>query len=90
MENMEGVLAILSAPVIIFLLFIAPIWLILHYRSRNKISAGLNEEERESLQELAQTAERMQERVRTLEAILDADHPNWRRKNEGRRHGEQN
>ena len=88
MENMEGVFAILSAPIIIFLLFIAPIWLILHYRSRNKISAGLNEEERESLRELARTAERMHERVRTLEAILDAEHPSWRHKSEGHRHGE--
>lgn len=88
MENMEGVFAILSAPIIVFLLFIAPIWLILHYRSRNKISAGLNEEERESLRELARTAERMQERVRTLEAILDAEHPSWRRKSEGYSHGE--
>lgn len=88
MENMEGVFAILSAPIIVFLLFIAPIWLILHYRSRNKISAGLNEEERDSLRDLARTAERMQERVRTLEAILDAEHPSWRRKSEGHSHGQ--
>lgn len=60
MENMEGVFAILSAPVLVFLVFIAPVWLILHYRSRNKISAGLNDDEREALQELAHTAERMQ------------------------------
>ena len=86
MENMEGVFAILSAPIIVFLLFIAPLWLFLHYRSRNKISAGLNEDEREALRELAGTAERMQERVRTLEAILDAEHPSWRRKSEGRSH----
>lgn len=85
---MEGIAAILTAPLLLFLVFIAPIWLILHYRSRNKISAGLNEEERDALRELARTAERMQDRVRTLEAILDAEHPNWRRKSEGRGHGE--
>lgn len=80
---MEGMVAILSAPIILFLIFVAPIWLILHYRSRNKINAGLNDEERASLQQLADTAERMQDRIKTLEAILESDHPNWRRK-----HGE--
>ncbi|MBA3987727.1 envelope stress response membrane protein PspB [Aliidiomarina maris] len=84
---MEGVFAILSAPLILFLVFVAPIWLILHYRSRNKISSGLNENERETLRQLAQTAERMQDRVRTLESILDAEHPNWRRQHEDRNHG---
>lgn len=87
MEGMEGVFAILSAPIILFLIFVAPIWLILHYRSRNKINAGLNDEERASLQELAHTAERMQDRIRTLEALLDAEHPSWRRKREERSHG---
>ena len=88
MDNMEGVFAILTAPIFVFLLFIAPIWLFLHYRSRSKINAGLNEEERESLRGLARTAERMQERVRTLEAILDAEHPSWRRKSEEHSHAE--
>lgn len=81
-------MAILSAPILVFLIFIAPIWLILHYRSRNKINAGLNDEERSSLRDLARTAERMQDRIKTLEAILDADHPNWRRKQGGPTYGE--
>lgn len=79
---MEGLVAIMAAPVIIFMIFVAPIWLILHYRSRNKINAGLNDDERQSLQDLARTAERLQDRVKTLEAILDAEHPSWRHKRE--------
>lgn len=83
---MEGMVAILSAPIILFLIFVAPIWLILHYRSRNKMNAGLNDDERDTLQQLADTAQRMQERIKTLEAILDSDHPNWRRTQGERSH----
>ncbi|RUO31939.1 envelope stress response membrane protein PspB [Aliidiomarina sedimenti] len=80
---MEGLVAIMAAPVIIFMIFVAPIWLILHYRSRNKINAGLNDDERQSLQDLARTAERLQDRIQTLESILDAEHPSWRHKHQG-------
>lgn len=87
MENsMEGIIAILTAPIFVFLIFVAPIWIILHYRSRNKINAGLNDEERASLQQLADSAQRMQDRIKTLEAILESDHPNWRRTQGDRTH----
>ena len=36
---------ILMAPIIIFLIIVAPIWLILHYRSKRQVSQGLTEEE---------------------------------------------
>ncbi|MGX5914254.1 envelope stress response membrane protein PspB [Aliidiomarina sp. Khilg15.8] len=80
---MEGLLGILIAPIIIFMIFVAPIWVILHYRSKSKMNSGLNENEASSLQALARQAERMQERVKTLEAILDAEHGNWRRNHGG-------
>lgn len=80
---MEGVLALMTAPIIIFLIIVAPTWLVLHYRSRNRINAGLNDEERDTLSSLARSAEQLQDRVRTLEAILDAEHPNWRRQERG-------
>lgn len=80
---MEGVIALATAPIILFLIIVAPIWLILHYRSRNKINAGLNDDERDTLSSLSQSAEQLQERIRTLESILDAEHPNWRRDQRG-------
>lgn len=85
-SSMEGIIAILTAPIFVFLIFVAPIWIILHYRSRNKINAGLNDEERASLQQLADSAQRMQDRIKTLEAILESDHPNWRRTQGDRTH----
>lgn len=76
----EAILGIVIAPVIIFMIFVAPIWLILHYRSKKQVNQGLSEEEYVTLQELADKAEKMGDRIHTLEAILDAEAPEWRSK----------
>lgn len=71
---------IILAPLIIFMVVVAPIWLILHYRSKGQVSQGLSEEEYIQLSELSETADKMSDRIKTLEAILDADTPDWRTK----------
>lgn len=76
----EAILGIVIAPVIIFMIFVAPIWLILHYRSKKQVNQGLSEDEYVTLQELADKAEKMGDRIQTLEAILDAEAPEWRNK----------
>lgn len=68
----------LVIPVIIFLVFVAPIWLIMHYRSQRQVSQGLKEHELNELNELAHKAESLGERVKTLESILDVEAPGWR------------
>lgn len=68
------------APVIIFMVIVAPIWLVLHYRSKGQVSQGLSEEEYIQLSDLSETADKMADRIKTLEAILDADTPEWRNK----------
>lgn len=73
-------LEVLVAPIIIFMLVVAPLWLVLHYRSKKQVSQGLSEHEHRQLIELASKAEKMAERVETLEAILDQEAPEWRRK----------
>ena len=77
---MGDVLGIVVAPIIIFTVFVAPIWLILHYRSKKQMSQGLSEDEYGRLQELADRAEKMGDRIQTLESILDAEAPQWRSK----------
>lgn len=67
-------------PTIIFMTIVAPIWLILHYRSKKQVSQGLTEDEHMSLQTLSNKAEMMADRIQTLEAILDAETPDWRNK----------
>lgn len=71
---------IIVAPVIIFMLVVAPIWLVLHYRSKRQVSQGLSEEEYVQLSELSELADKMADRIQTLEAILDAETPDWRNK----------
>ena len=42
---------ILVAPFILFMIFVAPLWLILHYRSKKQVSQGLSEHEHRQLLE---------------------------------------
>lgn len=72
----------ISGPLIVFLIFVAPLWLILHYRSKRKTSSGLSSEDYERLRSLSDKAESMQQRVDTLERILDSESPNWRQRYE--------
>ena len=69
---------IIVAPVIIFMIIVAPIWLVLHYRSKKQVSQGLSQEEYIQLSELSEVADTMADRIQTLEAILDVETPNWR------------
>lgn len=60
-------------------IFILPLWLFLHYRSRNKIAEkGLSPENIEKFRQLQNDAEHMEERIAALEQILDAKVPNWK------------
>ncbi|ATC94054.1 envelope stress response membrane protein PspB [Pseudoalteromonas tunicata] len=67
-------------PMIMFMIFVAPLWLILHYRSKKQVSQGLSEHEHRQLVDLADKAEKMAERINTLESLLDAEAPQWRNK----------
>ena len=69
---------VIGIPFILFMIFVAPIWVIMHYRSKNKMGQGLSDQELGQLNDLAQRAEKMADRIKTLEAILDAESPKWR------------
>lgn len=68
-----------AGPLIVFLIFVAPLWLFLHYRSKRKVGSALSSEDYEMLQKISDKASGLQARVETLERILDAESPNWRR-----------
>ncbi|NUY55589.1 MULTISPECIES: envelope stress response membrane protein PspB [Salinivibrio] len=70
----------LGFPLAIFLLFVAPLWLLLHYRSKRQVEQGLSGQDYETLQQLAQRAEKLQARVDNLERLLDAEAPQWRQR----------
>ena len=76
----EAVLEVLLVPAVLFMVVVAPIWLVMHYRSKRRGQAALSGEERAELERLTDLADRMGERIETLEAILDAETPDWRRR----------
>ena len=73
---------IIVVPLIVFLVIVAPIWIIMHYRTASKKAVGLSSEEQNSLNELNNIADKMEQRITTLESILDSESPEWRSKYE--------
>ena len=76
----EFFIVAMGVPMILFMLFVAPTWLVLHYRGKRQINKGLSENDYKDLQILADKAEQMSERIKTLETILDTEAPQWRQK----------
>ena len=74
-----GFFSYMYAPTILFMVIVAPLWIILHYKSQKKSGAGLSEHERQQLEELLVRLDKMADRVATLEEILDDRHGSWRR-----------
>jgi len=70
---------LLFVPVVLFLVIVAPIWLILHYATRNSASKRLTSKDEALLEDLHESARRLEERIESLERILDADNPEWRK-----------
>jgi phage shock protein B len=71
-------LKFLFVPTILFLVIVAPLWITMHYRSVNRSSRSLNQEDRESIEHMLETVDKLTDRIGALEAILDADHSQWR------------
>ena len=68
----------LHVPLILLLAVVALIWIIAHYVTRWRTAKSLTGEDEKLIQELWESAERMEDRIRTLEKILDAEAPHWR------------
>ncbi len=72
----------LVTPLIIFLVIVAPIWLIMHYRHKEKTAHNtVPGSDPELAERMLTLIEKMEGRIDTLEKILDADDPRWREKN---------
>ena len=63
---------------ILFMCIVAPLWLVLHYRSKKHQAVSLDDATVERLERLCDQAEQMTERIHVLEQLLDADSPEWR------------
>mgnify|MGYP001803300749 CR=1 FL=1 len=71
-------------PTILFMVIVAPIWVGLHYKSVNRASRSLSKEDRENVEQILVTVDKLTERIETLESLLDASHGDWRDADERR------
>lgn len=60
------------------ILFIGLPWIIFHYVTKWKTSATLTREDENLLDDLHETARRLDDRLATIERIMTADNPNWK------------
>lgn len=65
---------------ILFMVIVLPLWLILHYVAKFKATKSLSHADEETLAELWQISERFEQRIESLETILDEEVPGWRTK----------
>jgi phage shock protein B len=63
---------------VLFLTIVAPLWIIFHYVTKWRSARGLSAEDERMLADLWESAGRMENRIGSLEKILDAEAPGWR------------
>ncbi|MDB5726518.1 MAG: hypothetical protein JWQ16_3272 [Novosphingobium sp.] len=61
----------------ISMVFLALIWVILHYVTKWKTSPALTQDDEVMLEELYQVARRLDERMDTVERLVAADNPDF-------------
>lgn len=59
-------------------LFIGLPWVVLHYVTQWKRARGLSIEDENLLDELHETARKIDDRLRSIERIVAADNPDWK------------
>ena len=69
---------VIIVPIVIGTLFLGLPWLILHYVTQGKQAKTLTGEDEQLLDELYDTARRLEGRLHTVERIITADHPDFR------------
>ena len=70
--DFEGLVAILGA-------LVGLPWLILHYVTKWKTAPRITDEDEKLLDEMQLLARRLEDRVMTVERIIAADNPDWKR-----------
>lgn len=64
---------------ILFMVIVVPMWLILHYSTAWRKTKTITKGDEGLLEELWQLAQKIEERVDTLEVILDKKNNDWRK-----------
>lgn len=70
---------ILIPAIVMVTLFIGLPWLIFHYITKWKTAKTLTNDDEKLLDDLYEAGRRLEERLCTIERIMTAENPNWRR-----------
>ena len=68
--------------VIVFIAVPAPLFIVLHFITKWKQSREITGGDEQMLEDLWQLSQRLEERLESLEIILDNEMPQWRRQHE--------
>lgn len=70
----------LEVPIIILLTVVLPIWLVLHYVTQWKKTKTISAEDETNLGQLRRDAQKLEDRLESMERILDEEVPDWRQR----------
>jgi phage shock protein B len=77
---MSHLLELLFVPAVLFMVIVAPLWLIFHYVTVWKTQRNAGRADPGAVNSMWETARRLENRVAALEKLLDAEAPGWRSK----------
>jgi phage shock protein B len=76
----------LAVPGVVFLVFIVPLWIVFHYLTAwKRMRAGTAGPgkvviDRAELERMREIGEQLEQRIQSLETILDDEAPEWRKR----------
>jgi phage shock protein B len=73
-----GELALIAAVLLVTIGL--PLYIVLNFITRWKQTREISRDDEQMLEDLWALSQRLEERLETLEKILDDDHPSWREK----------
>jgi phage shock protein B len=65
---------------ILFVSIVLPLVVVLHYVTKWKEAKGLTREDEKMLEDIWESAQKMESRINALETILDQQAPDWRKR----------
>jgi phage shock protein B len=78
----------LTSVLLALIVVIGPVWIVFHYATKARAGRRFSASDAATLDQMTATAQRLEQRVATLERILDAETPSWRGNFEGGQYGQ--
>ena len=75
-----GIEQLLSLALIVFLAIPAPLFIVLHFITKWKQSREISGGDEQMIEDMWLLAQRLEQRLESLETILDDELPDWRRR----------